>query len=75
MSNDARYGNVYHPETGKWLASVKNGKVTSADGKVYRLDGDAIISETGEVLGYLSAFVGKAEGSGDLATKLFGTGK
>ena len=53
----------------------KGGKITDADGKVYRLDGDAIVSDGGEVLGYLSAFVGKAEGSGDLARKIFGDGK
>lgn len=69
------YGNVYHPETGKWLASVEDGKITKADGTCYRLEGDAILSDSGEVLGYLSAFVGKAEGSADLATKLFGEGK
>lgn len=68
------YGNVYHPETGDWLASVRDGKVIKPDGTSYRLDGDAILSDTGEVLGYLSSFVGKAEGSGDLATKLFGRG-
>jgi hypothetical protein len=71
----SHYGNIYHPETGKWLASVKDGKVTGADGRTYKVDGDEIVSDTGEVLGHLSSFVGKASGSGDLATKLFGHGK
>ena len=66
------YGSVYHPETGEFLASVKDGKLVKKDGTFYRLDGDKILSDTGEVIAYLSAFVGKAEGSGDLANKLFG---
>jgi hypothetical protein len=70
----ADYGNIYHPETGKWLASVKDGKITGADGNYYLLDGDVIRSESGEELGYLSPLIGKAPGSGDLATKLFGKG-
>jgi hypothetical protein len=69
------YGNVYRPETGKWLASVRDGKVIKPDGTTYRLEGDQILSDEGEVLGYLSPIIGKAEGSGDLATKLFGRGK
>jgi hypothetical protein len=70
-----RFGDLYHPETGKWLAEVKDGKVTKPDGIFYRLEGDAILSDTGEVLGYVSPFIGKAEGSGNLATKLFGRGE
>jgi hypothetical protein len=26
------YGNIYHPETGERLASVKDGKIIGADG-------------------------------------------
>ncbi len=68
------YGHVYHPETGRCVAVVENGKVTKSDGSSYRLEGGAILSDSGEILGYLSTFVGKASGSGDLATRLFGRG-
>jgi hypothetical protein len=68
------YGNLYHPETGRWLASVEDGKITSRDGRSYKLDGQKILSETGEVVGYVSPFIGKAQGSGAIATKLFGRG-
>jgi hypothetical protein len=41
---------VIRRQTGNWLASVKDGKITKPDGTSYLLDGDAL-SETGEVLG------------------------
>ena len=69
-----RYGNIYHPETGRWLAQVENGKITTKDGRAYRLDGDKILTENGEEVGFLSPFIGKAVGSGALASKLFGRG-
>ncbi len=65
------YGHVRHPETGEVIAWVKDGKITGNHGETYRVEGDAILSESGEVLGYLSAFVGVAGGSADLADKLF----
>ncbi|MGV7212581.1 hypothetical protein [Bradyrhizobium sp. UFLA05-112] len=66
------YGVVLHPETGEAIGSVKDGKLIGKNGETYRVEGDAILSATGEVLGYLSAFVGKAHASADLANKLFG---
>ena len=69
------YGNVLHPETGKSIGFVKDGKLTANDGKTYRLDGNKVLSDTGEVLTELSAFIGIAKGNGDLATKLFGRGE
>jgi hypothetical protein len=68
------YGNIYHPETGKWLASVEGGKVMMKDGKSHKLDGNKVVDEDGNVLCHLSPFIGKAVGSGALATKVFGRG-
>jgi hypothetical protein len=68
------YGFVYHPVTGACIAKVENGRIVGVDGRSYILDGDRILGEDGEELGYLSAFVGKAVGSGDIANKLFGRG-
>lgn len=63
-------GNVYHPETGMWLASAKVGKLTRIDGTVYRLEGERVLCDDGAVLSYLSTFSGKSHGSGSLATKV-----
>jgi hypothetical protein len=65
------YGHIYHPETGKWLASVKDDKITAPGGIIYSLVGDAIIAENGEELGYLSPLVGPTKGTGHLADRLF----
>jgi len=67
------YGNVYDPKTGQWLASVADGRLQAKDGRSYKLDGDKILSDRGEVLGYLSVLSSGAEGSGSLANKLFST--
>jgi len=65
------YGHIYHPETGKWLASVKDGKITAARGISYSLIGDKIVKDDGTELGYLGPFVGLAKGTGDLAHRMF----
>jgi hypothetical protein len=65
------YGHIYHPETGKWLASVKDGKITAPGGITYSLIDDKIVAEDGTELGYLSPFIGITMGTGDLANQLF----
>jgi hypothetical protein len=65
------YGHIYHPETGKWLASVKDGKITAPGGITYSLIGDKIIAEDGSELGYLSPFIGPTKGTANLADQLF----
>jgi hypothetical protein len=67
-------GHIYHPETGKWLASVKDGKITAPDGLVYSLVDDKIVGIDGEVIGYLSQFNGPTVGTGRLADQLFPKG-
>lgn len=65
------YGDIYHPETGAWLASVKDGKITGADGITYSLVDDKIINADGAVVGYLAQFTSPTKGTGALADKLF----
>jgi len=65
------YGHIYHPETGAWLASVKDGKITAPGGVSYTLVGDMIVAEDGTELGYLSPFVGLTKGTADLSNRLF----
>jgi hypothetical protein len=65
------YGHIYHPQTGKWLASVKDGKITAPGGITYSLIGDMIVADDGTELGYLSPFIGITKGTGDLANQLF----
>jgi hypothetical protein len=65
------YGHIYHPETGKWLASVKDGKITAPGDITYSLVGNMIVAEDGTELGCLSSFVGLTTGTGDLANQLF----
>jgi hypothetical protein len=65
------YGYVYPQETGACIAKVENGKIAGIGGRSYRLNGDRILSEDGGKLGYLSAFIGEAAGSTDVANKLF----
>jgi hypothetical protein len=62
---------VYHPETGAWLASVKDGKITAPGGVSYSLVGDMIVTEDGTEIGYLGPFIGLTKGTGDLCTRLF----
>jgi hypothetical protein len=69
--NVQHYGHLRHPETGEVIATIEDGKITENNGEIYRLNDDAIVSEKGEILGYVSAFVGVASGSGDLANQLF----
>jgi hypothetical protein len=64
-------GHIYHPETGKWLASVKDGKITAPGGLTYSLIGDIIVGGDGTELGYLGPFIGLTTGTGDLADQLF----
>jgi hypothetical protein len=47
------YGHIFHPVTGELLAEV-NGTLTMSDGRGYKVDGNKVLSETGEVLAYLS---------------------
>jgi hypothetical protein len=68
------YGQVLHPETGKQLAWVEDGKMTTRDGETYDLIGDMIVDANGTELGYLSPFIGLSKGSSDLANKLLGRG-
>jgi hypothetical protein len=65
------YGHIYHPETGKWLASVKDGKITALGGITYSLFGDKIVADDGSELGYLGAYIGPTKGTGHLADQLF----
>jgi hypothetical protein len=65
------YGDVYHPETGKWLASVKDGKITGAHGISYSLVEDQNVDAEGNVVGYLAQFEGPTTETGALADKLF----
>jgi hypothetical protein len=64
------YGHVWHPTTGKYMARVKDGRMTMFDGKIYKLIGDMIIDDDGAELGYLSTFVVLSEGSSDVANRL-----
>ena len=65
------HGNIYHPETGEWLASVKDGKITGRDGITYSLVEDKIVDADGTVVGYLGQFKNPTKGTGALADKLF----
>ncbi|HEV3115173.1 MAG TPA: hypothetical protein VGY99_32220 [Candidatus Binataceae bacterium] len=65
------FGHIYHPETGEYLASVKDGKITGVDGSAYTVEGDEIKDAAGTVVGYLSQFHGPTKGNGDLANRLF----
>jgi hypothetical protein len=65
------YGNIYHPETGKWLASVRDGKITAPGGLAYSLVDDKIVAPDGTEVGYLGPFVGLTKGTGHLADQLF----
>jgi hypothetical protein len=65
------YGNIYHPETGKWLASVENGKIRALGGIVYSLVEDRIVAADGTVLGYIGHFNAPTKGTGQLADQLF----
>jgi hypothetical protein len=65
------YGHLYHPETGKWLASVKDGKITAPGGITYSLVGDKIVGDDGAELGYLGIFVGPEKGTGAASDRLF----
>ena len=65
------YGNIYHPETGKWLASVKDGKITAPGGITYSLIGDKIVADDGTELGYLGLYTSPTKGIGHLANQLF----
>jgi hypothetical protein len=71
----SHFGNVLHPATGKSIGWVKDGKLTANNGKTYRVEGDKILSDTGEVVFYLSGLHPDAKGDGDLATPLFGSGE
>jgi len=48
------YGHIFHPVTGELLAEIKDGTLTMSDGRTYKVDGNKVLSETGEVLAYLS---------------------
>jgi hypothetical protein len=65
------YGHIWHPETGKWLASVKDGIITAPGGVSYSLIGDMIVAADGTELGYLGPFMGLTKGTGDLSNQLF----
>jgi hypothetical protein len=52
------YGNIYHPETGEWLASVKDRKILAPEGVSYLLVDEKIFAEDGTDLGYLALFIG-----------------
>jgi hypothetical protein len=71
MERKMHYGHIYHPETGAWLASVKDGKITAPGGVSYSLVDDMIVAADGTELGYLSPFIGLAKGTGDLSNRLF----
>ncbi len=65
------YGNIYHPETGKWLASVENGKITAPHGLTYSLVDNKIVAADGAIVGYLARYNGPTKGTGRLADQLF----
>ena len=65
------YGNIYHPETGEWLASVEGGKITGLHGVSYSLVEDQIVDADGNVVGYLAQLEGRTKEAGGLADKLF----
>jgi hypothetical protein len=65
------YGDIYHPVTGEWLASVKDGKITGAHGVSYSVVEDQIMDANGNVVGYLAQLQGPTKEAGDLADKLF----
>jgi len=52
------YGNIYHPETGEWLASVTEGKIIAPEGFTYLPVDEKIFAADGTDLGYLSLFIG-----------------
>jgi hypothetical protein len=65
------YGNIYHPKTRQWLASVKDGKITGAHDVSYSLVEDQIVDASGNVVGYLAQLEGATNEAGALADKLF----
>jgi hypothetical protein len=65
------YGHIYHPKTGAWLASVKDGKITARGDVSYSLVGDMIVAADGTKLGYLALRDGLTKGNSDLANRLF----
>jgi hypothetical protein len=58
------YGNIYHPKTGEWLASVKDGKIVAPEGLTYLLVDNKVVAADGEDLGYLALFIGPTKGTG-----------
>jgi acetyl-CoA carboxylase beta subunit len=68
---NGHYGFIRHPETGEYLARVKDGTITARGGISYSLVGDLIVAEDGTELGYLGPFIGLTKGTGDLCNRLF----
>jgi hypothetical protein len=67
------FGFILQPETGEYLARVKDGKILTMDERkvLYRIVDDMIVANDGTELGYLSSFTGLTSGTGDLANHLF----
>jgi hypothetical protein len=70
-NGEKMYGHIYHPETGKCLAYVKDGKITGEGGVSYSLVGDMIVAADGTELGYLSPLNDLTKGNSDLSNQLF----
>jgi hypothetical protein len=58
------YGNIYHPETGEWLAPVNDMKIIAPEGFTYLLVDEKIFAADGTDRGYLALFIGPTLATG-----------